>query len=166
MRHLFGSPKIEAAAVRALGTPLRNGRGLAKSRWVTSQKSGMTIVFISLLLPFGGNYVDWRLRRKGHISLILRQYASCRLLRLPDHQIPDLAGPFATFDAVARLSGWLLYKLETLSRAGGPGGVRRFGQRRVRLPRIHPAHARICGFAAGQARIRSGCRRRLRSAAR
>lgn len=111
------------------------------------------IVFIRLLLPFGENYVDGRLRRKRHISLILRQYASCQLLHLPDHQIPDLAGPFATFDAAARLSGWLRYKLETLSRAGGfvagPGGVGQFGQRRVRLPRTHPAHARICGFAAG-----------------
>jgi transcriptional regulator GlxA family with amidase domain len=91
----------------------------------------MTIVFISLLLPFVGNYVDKRLRRKGRISLILRQHASCRLLRLPDHQIPDLAGPFAAFDAAARLSGWLLYKLETLPRAGGlvagRGGVREFG---------------------------------------
>jgi hypothetical protein len=68
----------------------------------------------------------------------LRHHASCRLFIYAGHQILDLAGPFAAFDATARLSGWLLYKLEALLRAGGfvagPGGVRQFGQRRVRLP--------------------------------
>lgn len=37
----------------------------------------------------------------------------------PDHQILDLAGPFAAFETAARLSGRPLYRLDTLSRAGG-----------------------------------------------
>jgi transcriptional regulator GlxA family with amidase domain len=37
----------------------------------------------------------------------------------PDHQILDLAGPFAVFETAARLSGRPLYALGTLSRAGG-----------------------------------------------
>ena len=37
----------------------------------------------------------------------------------PDHQILDLAGPFAAFETAARLSGRSLYRFDTLSRAGG-----------------------------------------------
>jgi transcriptional regulator GlxA family with amidase domain len=37
----------------------------------------------------------------------------------PDHQILDLAGPFAAFETAALLSGQPLYGLETVSRAGG-----------------------------------------------
>ncbi len=37
----------------------------------------------------------------------------------PDHQILDLAGPFAAFETAARLSGRPLYRLDTVSRAGG-----------------------------------------------
>jgi putative intracellular protease/amidase len=38
---------------------------------------------------------------------------------IPDHQILDLAGPFAVLEAAALLSGPPLYELDTLSRAGG-----------------------------------------------
>ena len=38
----------------------------------------------------------------------------------PGHQILDLAGPFAAFEMAAWISGRPLYKLDTLSRAGGP----------------------------------------------
>src|SRR4029450_3678617 len=45
----------------------------------------------------------------------------------PGHQILDLAGPFAAFEAVAKVAGRPLYRLEVLSRAGGlvpsSGGV-------------------------------------------
>jgi hypothetical protein len=45
----------------------------------------------------------------------------------PDHQILDLAGPFAVLEAAALLSGQPLYELDTLSRAdgvvAGRGGV-------------------------------------------
>jgi transcriptional regulator GlxA family with amidase domain len=37
----------------------------------------------------------------------------------PDHQILDLAGPFAAFETATRLSGRSLYRFDTLSRAGG-----------------------------------------------
>lgn len=42
----------------------------------------------------------------------------------PDHQILDLAGPFAAFETATRLSGRPLYRLDTLSRAGGLVGSR------------------------------------------
>src|SRR5947209_4227790 len=45
----------------------------------------------------------------------------------PGHQILDLAGPFAAFETVARVTGSPVYALEVLSRAGGlvpsSGGV-------------------------------------------
>lgn len=37
----------------------------------------------------------------------------------PDHQILDLAGPFAAFETASRLSGRPLYRLKAVSRAGG-----------------------------------------------
>ncbi len=37
----------------------------------------------------------------------------------PNHQILDLAGPFAAFEGAAHMSGRPLYRLEILSRAGG-----------------------------------------------
>jgi transcriptional regulator GlxA family with amidase domain len=41
------------------------------------------------------------------------------LFIFPGHQILDLAGPFAAFETATRLSGRPLYRLDTLSRAGG-----------------------------------------------
>lgn len=37
----------------------------------------------------------------------------------PEHQILDLAGPFAAFEMASRLNGRALYRLNTLSQAGG-----------------------------------------------
>ncbi|MDE2462528.1 MAG: GlxA family transcriptional regulator [Alphaproteobacteria bacterium] len=37
----------------------------------------------------------------------------------PDHQILDLAGPFAAFETAARMAGQALYRLSVLSRTGG-----------------------------------------------
>ena len=49
-------------------------------------------------------------------SAIVRQIS---FFVFPDHQILDLAGPFAAFETATRLSGRPLYRLGILSRTGG-----------------------------------------------